>query len=78
MNKIEEIKKLIEEKMKNVSSLQELNELKVEFLGKKGLITEVNSMIRDIPNEEKKEFGMKVNEVRILFNAWLLIEAKCA
>ena len=68
MNKIEEIKKLIEEKMKNVSSLQELNELKVEFLGKKGLITEVNSMIRDIPNEEKKEFGMKVNEVRILFN----------
>ena len=59
MNKIEEIKKLIEEKMKNVSSLQELNELKVEFLGKKGLITEVNSMIRDIPNEEKKEFGMK-------------------
>ena len=68
MNKIEEIKKLIDEKMKNVSSLQELNELKVEFLGKKGLITEVNSMIRDIPNEEKKEFGMKVNEVRTLFN----------
>ena len=64
MNKIEEIKKLIEEKMKNVSSLQELNELKVEFLGKKGLITEVNAMIKDIPNEEKKEFGMKVNEVR--------------
>ena len=68
MNKIEEIKKLIEEKIKNVNSLQELNELKVEFLGKKGLITEVNSMIRDIPNEEKKEFGMKVNEVRTLFN----------
>ena len=68
MNKIEEIKKLIDEKMNNVNSLQELNELKVEFLGKKGLITEVNSMIRDIPNEEKKEFGMKVNEVRTLFN----------
>jgi len=68
MNKLEEIRKLIEEKTSNVKTLEELNNLKVEFLGKKGLITEVNSMIRDIPNEEKKEFGMKVNEIRNLFN----------
>jgi len=68
MKKLEEIRKLIEEKTSNVKTLEELNNLKVEFLGKKGLITEVNSMIRDIPNEEKKEFGMKVNEIRNLFN----------
>ena len=67
MNK-EEIIKLIEEKTCNVSSLEELNNLKVEFLGKKGIITEYQSMIKDIANEEKKEFGMKVNEVRSLFN----------
>ena len=67
MNK-EEIIKLIEEKTKLISSLNELNNLKVEFLGKKGIITEFQSMIKDIPNEEKKEFGMKVNEVRTLFN----------
>ena len=69
MNKIEEIRKLIEEKTSNINTIEELNNLKVEFLGKKGLITEVNSMIRDIPNEEKKEFGMKVNEIRSLFNS---------
>lgn len=67
MNK-EEIIKLIEEKTCNISTLEELNNLKVEFLGKKGIITEYQSMIKDIPNEEKKEFGMKVNEVRTLFN----------
>ncbi len=67
MNK-EEIIKLIEEKTCNISSLEELNNLKVEFLGKKGIITEYQSMIKDIANEEKKEFGMKVNEVRSLFN----------
>ncbi len=67
MNK-EEIIKLIEEKTCNISTLEELNNLKVEFLGKKGIITEYQGMIKDIPNEEKKEFGMKVNEVRTLFN----------
>ena len=68
MERIEEIKKVIEEKMNKVNSLEELNDLKVLFLGKKGLITEVQSMIKEIPNDSKKEFGMKINEVRTLFN----------
>ncbi len=66
--KLEEVKKLLEEDMNNVTSLNDLNELKVKYLSKKGLITEVNSAIKDIPNKEKKEYGMKVNEVRELFN----------
>ena len=64
----DEIIKLIEEKTSNIDTLEKLNDLKVDFLGKKGIITEYQSMIKDIPNEEKKEFGMKVNEVRSLFN----------
>ena len=67
MNKIEEIKKLILEKTENINDMNMLNDIKSEFLGKKGLITEMQSMIREIPNEEKKEFGMKVNEVKTLF-----------
>ena len=66
--KYDDIKKLIEEDKKSVNSLQELNDLKVKYLGKKGLITELNSEIKNIPNEEKKEFGMKVNELRSIFN----------
>ena len=66
--KIEEVKKLLEEDMNNVTSLNELNELKNKYLSKTGLITVLNSEIKNVPNEEKKEYGMKVNEVRTLFN----------
>ena len=66
--KIEEVKKLLEEDMNNVTSLNELNELKNKYLSKAGLITVLNSEIKNVPNEEKKEYGMKVNEVRNLFN----------
>ena len=66
--KIEEVKKLLEEDMNKVTSLAELNELKNKYLSKTGLITVLNSEIKNVPNEEKKEYGMKVNEVRNLFN----------
>lgn len=66
--KIEEIRNTLIEDLEKVSNLKELNDLKVEYLGKKGKITELNQMIKDIPNEEKKEFGQKVNEIRTLFN----------
>lgn len=62
--RIEEIKKLIEKDIETISTLNELNDLKVKYLGKKGLITELNSEIKNIPNEEKKEFGRRVNELR--------------
>ena len=68
--KMDEIRNLIEEDKKIVSNLNELNDLKVKYLGKKGLITELNQEIRNIPNEEKKEFGQKVNELRTLFNVF--------
>ena len=66
--KIEDIKKLLENDKSTVNDLKSLNDLKVKYLGKKGLITELNQEIKNVPNEEKKEFGMKVNEVRTLFN----------
>ena len=64
---IEKIKKDIDKDIKKISKNHELNELKASYLGKKGIITELNSKIKDIPNEEKREFGMKVNEVRNYF-----------
>lgn len=62
--KVEEIKKILEIDKQNITNLNELSDFKVKYLGKKGLITELNSEIKNIPNGEKKEFGMLVNELR--------------
>ena len=64
---IESVKSELEKDLVDVSSMEQLNELKIKYLSKKGLITELNSEIKNVPNEEKKEFGQKVNELRNTF-----------
>lgn len=77
MDKIQEIKVQIEKAFDNNITLEELNNLKVEYLGKKGKITELNSLIKTLPKEEKKEFGMQVNELKTTFtNKYNQLKAK--
>ena len=71
MNK-ETILKMKEEITKIFDSnldIKELNDLKVEYLGKSGKITELSKGMKDVPNEEKKEYGMLLNELREIFNS---------
>ena len=71
MNKEERVKNLkeeIEEKLKEVTTLKELNDLKVEYLSKKGPISELSSLMKEIPNEEKKEFGSLLNDLKTFVN----------
>ncbi len=70
MKHMDEVKKQIENAYQKIESLEQLNNLKVEYLGKKGIITELNSKIKELPNEEKKEYGKNVNELRTLFNTY--------
>ena len=65
---IEDIKKEIEKEIDAVKDLKSLNELHIKYLSKKGIITELNSKIKDVPNDKKKEFGMEVNSLRTYFN----------
>lgn len=62
--KMDEIKKNLEVEMKDVEDLKQLNDLRIKYLSKKGIVTELSSMMKEIPNEEKKEFGMLLNEIR--------------
>ena len=63
-DKVNAIKKEYEEKISGITSIKTLNDVRVEYLGKQGKITELSKMMRDVPNDQKKEFGMLVNEVR--------------
>ena len=38
---------------------------RIEFLGKKGVLTDLFAAFKSVPNEEKKVFGQKLNELKI-------------
>ena len=66
-DKLEELLKEVKSLTK-VDSRKDLEELKNIYMGKSGKITLIQQLIKEIPNEEKKEFGIKVNEIRNTFN----------
>ena len=68
--KVESIKLELEKDKIEVEDLKQLNDLKVKYLGKNGLITDINSEIRNIDASLKKEFGMMVNSLRTDFNSF--------
>lgn len=63
---VDNLCKELKAKIDNVSNLKELNDLKVEYMGKKGIITEIQSGIKDA--KDKKEYGLQVNKIRDAFN----------
>ncbi len=64
MSKVEEIKALFEEKIKTLDASSKVEEMRIEFLGKKGLVASLMSELKNIPNEQKKEFGQSVNVLK--------------
>ncbi|NBV07070.1 MAG: phenylalanine--tRNA ligase subunit alpha [Proteobacteria bacterium] len=47
-----------------VKNKQQLEEIRINFLGKKGLVTELFSQLKNIAADEKKSFGAQINQVR--------------
>jgi phenylalanyl-tRNA synthetase alpha chain len=47
-----------------IKNKQNLEEIRVNFLGKKGLVTELFSQLKNLSNEEKKSFGAAINVLR--------------
>lgn len=64
MDNIEEIINKLKKELEDITDLTSLNNIKAEYLGKKGLITEFSKKIGTLSIEEKKEYGKKLNEVK--------------
>lgn len=62
--KILKLKEEFEEFCKNVKSLADVENLRLEFLGKKGKITNLMADFRLVPNDQKKEIGMLINQLK--------------
>ena len=58
----------IKEKIKKVANINELYNLKLEYLGKKGRITEMIASLKELTIEQKKIEGQKINEIKKIFN----------
>ncbi len=62
--KLEAIKLAAIAKLEAVTDLDALNEIRVEYLGKKGELTSVLKSMKDVAPEDRPKVGQMVNEVR--------------
>ncbi len=64
IEKINNIKTSLDNDINSIANLNELNEIKVKYLGKKGIVTELTANMKDLDIEERKELGKLSGEVR--------------
>ncbi len=62
--KLEQIRKEAIKQIENSDALEKLNEIRVNFLGKKGELTAVLKSMKDVAPEDRPKVGQLVNETR--------------
>ena len=64
---LEKVQQLVDKVNKYTPKSQEdLNIFKIEYLGKKGVLNNLFSSFKDVPVEQKKEFGSSINSLKNL------------
>lgn len=61
---LEQMRNEVIVKIKEAKEVKEIEDIRVEFLGKKGKITEVLKGLKDLSIEEKKEVGALANKIK--------------
>ena len=64
LNKIQELKEAIE--ALEASSMDAIEAARIKYLSKKGEISQLFNDFRNVPNEQKREIGQKLNELKNL------------
>jgi len=64
---LEKVNKLVEKVSVFVPKNKEgLNNFRIEYLGKKGLLNDLFASFKEVPNEQKKDFGATINNLKNL------------
>lgn len=62
---LDKIKELIAEaEAFTASNIEEVEAFRIKFLGKKGLLNQYFAEFKNVPNEQKKEFGQTINKLK--------------
>lgn len=65
MINIEELKEKAISKIKEATSLKDLDDIKVSYFGKKGEITAIMQSFKDMAAEDRKELGKIINDAKV-------------
>jgi phenylalanyl-tRNA synthetase alpha chain len=71
IDQIETYRKEFDERLEAVSSADQLKQLRTDFLGKKGCLTQVMKEMRSLPADQKKDVGKSVNQLKGLVESQL-------
>lgn len=63
-NKINDLKVRVDRNLTEVTTSEELEKIRVEYLGKKGVVIELLKGLKDLKEEERKEVGKSANKLK--------------
>ena len=66
INELEKVEENVDNDLDSISDLNDLQQKKAQYLGKKGIFASVMGSMKDLSIEAKKELGMKVNKLKNL------------
>jgi len=64
LEKLENLKQQFIQEKEGVKNLESLNDFKIKYLGKKGFVTSLFSIMKDLSPEERKDFGNHINKLK--------------
>ena len=66
IDQVNSVSGAFEEDIKSVTNLKELEELRIKYLSRNGLVSTLFEKLKEVPKEEKPAFGNKLNPIYLI------------